>query len=130
GRNQAERGERVRILLALADVDGQRRVGGEERGQAVEDAADVGELPYPSAVAIGAPLRKALRLVAHHLEQKLAVLVGVVVGRDDPPLGPLAVLREAEPLREVDVAAADPADRAKPRLLSSVPPGARMSVAV
>src|SRR5947208_2346569 len=78
---------------------------GADVGGAVEHTAHAVELPAPSTLAIGAPLPKVLRLVAHHLEEQPTVLVGVVVGRDDPAASTgrrAAVRREEVGLRDAD----------------------------
>lgn len=85
GRCQPQRGQRVGVLLALADVDRPAGLDGrQDFRQAIEDAPDAAQGIDPSSSLGGPPLGKALRLVAHDLEQQQARFIRVVVGLGDP----------------------------------------------
>src|SRR5262249_39270948 len=86
GRDQADRSEGLDVGLALDHADGDRGIGGEQLGQTVEDAGNAIEVVDEAAFAVGASLRKALRLVPHDLEQQGSLLVPIGVRRDEPPL--------------------------------------------
>ena len=87
-RREPDGAEVVYILLAFRDVDRLTRGNGlHQLGQQVGDAARVTEGPNPAAIPIGTPLPETFRLIPDDLKQQLAVLVGVVVGRDDLPFG-------------------------------------------
>src|SRR5262245_10520835 len=85
GRAVIERRNTVCIFLAFADKDAGVWILQQFR-QAVWDAAAVFHAPYPTAFAIRSPLAEVLRVVADNLVEKLALVVGVVVSRDDVAL--------------------------------------------
>ena len=84
GCGEAERGKRVRVLLALDDPDRPPRLCrfGYIR-EPVRHAANVFQAPRPAAVSVRSALAEVFRTEAHNLEEQPAILVLVVVRLGD-----------------------------------------------
>jgi hypothetical protein len=90
-RDQAQVAEAISVLLALDHEHGQRGIGGQQLGQAIEHQSRTTKPPGERAV-IGVPsLTELLRLESHGLVERAARLVAVLVDRDllSEPLTPL-----------------------------------------
>src|SRR5262245_27857900 len=98
---------RVRVLLALDDVDAARAYRGEVI-ESVDDLARVAQAVHPLARVreVGPTLIEALRLQAHALVEQRAGLVGVVVRGDDargrPAVPTVRVVAQNLAPRQVD----------------------------
>src|SRR5262249_5433558 len=82
GRAVIEGSDAIRVLLAFANEDTCVWVLQQVR-QAVNDAAAILHAPNPPVFAIRSPLAEALRLKPADLVEQRALVVGVVVCRDD-----------------------------------------------
>src|SRR6476660_6174201 len=69
-------------LLLGGGLDHLGSGGLDHLGKAVQYPSNAFEIPYPPPAAIGTPLPKRLGVEANHLKEQLALLVGVIVGRD------------------------------------------------
>src|SRR5262249_1221278 len=85
GRAVIERRNTLSIFLAFPDKDAAVWILQQFR-QAVWDAAAAFHAPYPTAFAIRSPLAEVFRLKPADLIEQLALVVGVVVSRDDVAL--------------------------------------------
>src|SRR5262245_44225717 len=96
--------QRIAILLALDDENSMvRRDGLDQLGQPVGHPSDALHAPHPAilhviwhiAGASPAALSEGFGFVATNLKQQRAVLVGVVVGRNDPAPPVAAAIADA-----------------------------------
>src|SRR5262249_8425449 len=82
-RQEAKPLEGVNVLFSLRDVDRCLRRRCHQPGQAIQHPTHSVEFPGPASLAIGSPLGELLVGSATNLEQQLALLVLVSIGRDD-----------------------------------------------
>jgi hypothetical protein len=79
---EPERGDVVRVLLAFADEDGAVGIL-QQFPAAVRDTTDAVEVPDPFAVAVWPALPEIFRLKPNYLVEQRALIVGIVVSRED-----------------------------------------------
>lgn len=97
GGGEAECGHPIAVLLAFSN-EGRRALGPlQQFRQPVRHLPDAFDRPVPAAAAVGLALPEILRVEATNLEQQAAVLVAIVIRRNDAALPcPLRLIVEAD----------------------------------